>query len=208
MSSIQQRRVKLIKVARSLQQGKDIFGRNKKIRSNLPGKANNAQAPRKISAYGEYIRNIRIVKNYYNIRTKIIDKYVEAAINKPGNTEDNLISLLELRLGSLVLRSGWASTALAASQLVSHKHIKVNGKSVNIRSYQCCVNDTIELDNDYYNGNSHLKASVELHRLKKDQPDWITVSNNKITIVKKPDLATVDYPVELKIDQIIQNHRR
>ncbi len=99
----------------------------------------------KTSQYGKQLREKQKVKRFYGLFEKQFKKYVEQAFNTKGKTADALFSLLETRLDNAVCRLGFSQTRPQARQLVSHKHVLINGKRVNIPSYHVKTGDTITL---------------------------------------------------------------
>ena len=113
--------------------------------SQLPG-VNGANARRqKGSDYGLQLREKQKVRRMYGVLEKQFRLYYKKASSKKGSTGENLLSLLECRLDNVVYRMGFASTRSEARQLVSHKSIVINGKVVNIPSYQVSANDEISV---------------------------------------------------------------
>lgn len=94
----------------------------------------------KVSNYGIQLAEKQKLRFHYNISEKALRSYFQKAKKKKGNTVDNLFQLLESRLDTLALRSGFAPTIYSARQLVNHGHLKVNGKKVNLAGY--LVKDT------------------------------------------------------------------
>ena len=97
------------------------------------------------SEYGVRLREKQRVKHEYGMLERDFRRFFEAAEKKPGPTGVNLLQMLERRLDNVIYRLGFGRTRPFARQLVSHGHVKVNGKRVNIPSYQVHSNDTIEL---------------------------------------------------------------
>ena len=95
------------------------------------------------SDYGLQLREKQKVKRMYGVLEKQFRRYFEEADRRKGNTGANLLSLLESRLDNVVYRMGFGSTRAEARQLVSHKAMTVNGKSVNIPSYMVKTGDVI-----------------------------------------------------------------
>ena len=90
----------------------------------------------RLSDYGLQLREKQKVRRIYGVLEKQFRNYYKKAAAMKGNTGENLLSLLEKRLDNVVYRMGFGSTRAEARQLVSHKALKVNGKVVNIASYQ------------------------------------------------------------------------
>ncbi len=99
--------------------------------------------PRAKSEYGLGMIERQKARFGYGITSKQFSNYIEKAIDKKGNTGEQLISLLEARLDNVALRAGYATTRQAARQVSSHGHLTVNGKIVTIPSYQVKVGDVI-----------------------------------------------------------------
>src|SRR5579875_664419 len=96
--------------------------------------------------FGIQLRAKQKLKGYYgNISEKQFRKYYQEAVRRRGDTSENLIDLLERRLDAVIYRMKFAITPFAARQLVSHGHVLVNGKRVNIPSYLVQDNDAIEV---------------------------------------------------------------
>src|SRR3954465_15210464 len=127
--------------------GEPILGSGKSLskNSNPPGQHGGTRKRKTASEYAVQLKEKQKAKYTYGLLEKqFANTYVEAARLK-GATGENLIKLLEARLDNTVYRMGVAPTRPAARQLVSHKHIMVNGESVNVPSYRLKPGDTIEL---------------------------------------------------------------
>jgi small subunit ribosomal protein S4 len=123
----------------------DLFGKGAKLtRLNiLPGVHGPKGIMKTQSQYGKQLREKQKVKRMYGILEKQFRLYVESALKSKGNTGEAILVLLEKRLDNVVYRLGFAVNRIMARQLVSHRHILVNGKKVNIPSYQVNVGDVI-----------------------------------------------------------------
>lgn len=112
-----------------------------------PGQANATQTRfrGKMSVYKAQLLEKQKLRFQYNVSEKQLRKYYDRATHHTGNTVDNLIQQLESRLDAFVLRSGMAPTIYAARQNVGHGHFLVNGKKVNIPSYQLRPGDVVEV---------------------------------------------------------------
>jgi small subunit ribosomal protein S4 len=113
-------------------------------RSYAPGQHGQRRGG-KISDYGIQLREKQKVKRIYGIFEKQFRKYYHKAERQKGITGTNLLVLLERRLDNTVYRMGFASSREQARQLVRHNHFTVNGKKVNIPSYQVRTGDTIQV---------------------------------------------------------------
>jgi small subunit ribosomal protein S4 len=100
----------------------------------------------KLSDFGTQLRAKQKLKGYYgSVSERQLRRYYIEAVRRKGDTGENLVELLERRLDAVIYRMKFAITPFASRQLVSHGHVKVNGRRVNIASYQVRDNDTIEL---------------------------------------------------------------
>ena len=118
-----------------------VMGYAKKETNRNPG----GQMRKKKSEYGIQLNEKQKVKFIYGILEKQFHAYYEAAAKTPGKTGDNLLIAVERRLDNVVYRMGFAMTRRQARQLVSHAHFTVNGRKVDIPSYQVKAGDVIEV---------------------------------------------------------------
>jgi len=126
----------------------DLFGKGSKLTrlSQFPGVHGPKGQMKSQSQYGKQLREKQKVKRIYGILEKQFRTYVNEAFKSKGNTSDALFAILESRLDNVVYRLGFAKTRPQARQLVSHRHVLVNGKKVNIPSFRLKPGDTISLD--------------------------------------------------------------
>ena len=131
----------------SRREGVDLFGKGAKLtRLNItPGVHGPKGAKRNQSQYGRQLREKQKVKRIYGILEKQFRIYVEKALKSKGNTGEALLSLLERRLDNVVYKLGFAESRPMARQLVSHRHVLVNGKKLNIPSYHTELGDVVSL---------------------------------------------------------------
>jgi small subunit ribosomal protein S4 len=127
--------------------GVDLFGKGAKLTrlTVLPGQ-HGQKGQRKLSEYGRQLKEKQKARYVYGISEKQMRGYMNQAQKDRGNTGEALVKLLERRLDNVVYRLGFVPTRSAARQLVSHKHVLVNGKSLNISSYLVKKDDNISLD--------------------------------------------------------------
>ncbi len=114
-------------------------------RLNMPPGMHGSKGKRRLSEYGEQLREKQKAKAVYGLLEKQFKSLVRTVEKKKGETGEMLVQLLETRLDNVVYRLGFAKTRAMARQLVSHKHILVNGKKINIPSFPIKVNDVISL---------------------------------------------------------------
>jgi len=156
----------------SRREGIDIFGKGAKLtRLNvLPGVHGPKGAKRNQSQYGKQLREKQKVKRIYGVLEKQFRIYVEKALKSKGNTGEALLILLEKRLDNVVYKLGFAQSRPMARQLVSHRHILVNGKKLNIPSYQTEVGDVISLTPKIVD-NPNIKKVISLENY--ETPSWL-----------------------------------
>lgn len=134
----------------SRREGTDLFLKSR-VRS-LDSKCNMEKVPgqagdrrRRVSDYGLQLREKQKVRRIYGVMEKQFRNYYKAAAQSKGATGENLLQLLEMRLDNVVYRMGFGATRAEARQLVSHKAIEVNGKIVNIPSFNVKADDEISI---------------------------------------------------------------
>jgi small subunit ribosomal protein S4 len=189
--------------------GVNLWGRPKSPinkREYPPGQ--HGQRRRKPSDYGTQLRAKQLLKGYYgNIGEKQFRSLYEEADRRRGDTIENLIELLERRLDAVVYRMKLVPTVFAARQFVNHGHVMVNGRRVNIPSYQVRDGDVIEVKEKSRNMALVLEA-IESHE--RDVPDYIEFDNKAIkgTYLRGPKLADVPYPVQMQPNLVIEFYSR
>ena len=129
------------------------------------------------------------------------------ASRKKGDTGENLIGLLESRLDALVYRSKFVSIVFASRQFITHKHVKVNGKIVNIPSYRLQPNDVVEVKDKSKKLLIVLEAK---ERSERDTPEYIKIDtpNLQATYLKVPILAEVPFPVQMEPNLVVEFYSR
>ena len=141
-----------------------------------------ARKPR-LSDYGSQLREKQKVRRIYGILERQFRNYYKEANRLKGNTGENLLVLLEGRLDNVVYRMGFAATRAEARQLVGHKAIVVNGRVVNIPSFQVSVNDVVAV-REKSKKQARIKASLELAE-QREKPTWLEVDSAKMEGVFK-----------------------
>lgn len=182
-------RVPVLKRCRSLGLEPAYLGYDKK--SNRT-----ARTGKKMSEYGLQLREKQKAKFIYGVLEKPFRNYFAKAQKlKYGTTGDNLMILLELRLDNVLFRLGFARTRKEARQIVDHKHVLVNGKRVNIPSYQVKAGDTIEIQ-EKFKGAQRYKDILEVTGARL-VPAWLEADQEKLSGVVKeiPTRAEIDVPV-------------
>jgi small subunit ribosomal protein S4 len=127
--------------------GANLWGRPKSpVNKREYGPGQHGQRRKKATDFGTQLMAKQKLKGYYgNIGEKQFYKYYEEAVRRKGDTSENLIELLERRLDAVIYRMKFAVTPFAARQFVSHGHVLVNGRRVNIASFRVRDNDAIEV---------------------------------------------------------------
>ncbi|XZF14003.1 30S ribosomal protein S4 [Chitinophagaceae bacterium MMS25-I14] len=182
--------------------GEPILGSGKNLgkNSNPPGQHGNSKKRKTASEYAIQLKEKQKAKYTYMVLEKQFrNTYVEASRLK-GATGENLIKLLESRLDNAVYRMGIAPTRPAARQLVSHKHVMVNGEVVNVPSYRLKAGDTIELK-----PKSKVNTAVTSHiRPKNPKINWIDFNDKEMkgTYIAHPERENV--PENIKEQLIVE----
>ena len=150
----------------------------------------------KTSEYGQQLREKQKAKRYYGLLESQFRSYFEMAERRPGQTGENLLSILESRLDNVVYRLGFAMSRAEARQLVSHGHFTVNGRKVNIPSYLVKPGMVISLK-DSSKSLDKIKANVEANAFRQP-PKWLEydVSNMIAKVVAAPAREDIDLPIE------------
>ncbi len=170
-----------------------VMGYAKKETNRNPG----GQMRKKKSEYGIQLNEKQKVKFIYGILEKQFHSYYETAAAAPGKTGDNLLINVERRLDNVVYRMGFAMTRRQARQLVNHGHFTVNGKKVDIPSYQVKGGDVVEV--------AESSRSSEVFKRLTGQdapifllPAWLEREKNglKGTVTRLPAREDIDIPVE------------
>ena len=132
----------------------------------------------RLSDYGVQLREKQKVRRMYGILERQFRNYYKEAARLKGATGENLLQLLESRLDNVVYRMGFGSTRAEARQLVSHKAIMVNGKTVNIPSYQVQTGDVVAV-RQKAKTQLRIKSSLELSG-NRGSAEWLEVSTEKL----------------------------
>jgi small subunit ribosomal protein S4 len=189
--------------------GVNLWGRPKSpINKREYGPGQHGQRRKKPSDYGEQLMAKQRLKGYYgNIGERQFRRVYEEAARRKGDTGENLIGLLERRLDMVVYRAKFVATVFAARQFVNHGHISVNGRRVNIASYQVRDGDVVEVKQKSRELAVVLEATASPER---DVPDYIEADYKamKATFVRTPALADVPFPVKMEPAQVVEYYSR
>ena len=188
----------------------NLWGRPKSpfnSRNTPPGQHGNKRHSRP-SDYGIQLQAKQKLKSYYgNINERQFRNFYRKAINKKGDTVENLIGLLEKRLDIIVYRAKFALTVFSSRQLINHGHIKVNGKKVNIPGYQLKEEDTIELKEK---SKQLATVDVSLASKERDVPEYLQIDEKqkKVKFARTQKFAEVPYPVLMEPNLVIEYYSR
>jgi small subunit ribosomal protein S4 len=191
--------------------GINLWGRAKdpsERRAYVPGQHGLTTGKRISSDFGTQLKAKQILKGYYgNISEKQFRNTFAEAENKKGDTGENLINFLERRLDAVIYRMNFVPTVFAARQIVSHKHILVNGKKVNIASYRVSDGDVIEVKESSKTVPVIMEATDKAER---EIPGYLEVDlqAKKGRFLRTPSMEEVPYPVKMDVNLVIEFYSR
>ena len=190
--------------------GENIWGRPKSpVNKREYGPGQHGQRRKgKATDFGTQLMAKQKLKGYYgNIGERQFRRLYEEASRRRGDTGERLIELLERRLDAVVYRMKFVSTPFAARQFINHGHVRVNGRRVNIPSYQVKVGDLIEVKE----ASKQLAFVIEATTLaERDVPDFLEVDHGKMTakMTRIPSLSEVPYPTHMEPNLVIEFYSR
>ncbi|WP_029687949.1 30S ribosomal protein S4 [Thermoanaerobacter sp. A7A] len=161
-------------------------------RGYAPGQ--HGQEKKKLTNYGMQLREKQKLKRYYGVLERQFVRYYEEAERMKGITGENLLQLLERRLDNVVFRLGFAASRPQARQLVSHGHIEVNGKKVDIPSFLVKPGDVISV-REKSRSMELIKNNLEVSR---NVPDWLELNKDAFEgrVVSLPRREHIDLPIQ------------
>ncbi|MBI5044950.1 MAG: 30S ribosomal protein S4 [Candidatus Levybacteria bacterium] len=171
-------------------------------RLNVPPGVHGKKPKRRLSEYGQQLREKQKAKAMYGLLEKQFKRLVTHLEKQKGDTSELMLSLLETRLDNLVYRLGFAKSRFQARQFVSHGHVKVNGKRLTIPSYQVKIDDVIELDEKIFKTPDVISLSTESTAL----ASFIEKSGTKGKLIRMPKRE--DIVVPFNTQQIIEYYSR
>ena len=154
------------------------------------------------SDYSIQLREKQKLRRMYGVLEKQFRNYYKAAASKKGSTGENLLSMLEQRLDNVVYRMGFGSTRAEARQLVSHKSIMVDGKIVNIPSYQIQPNQVITI-REKARKQARIVDALQL-AAQRGQPGWIEVDTKKLEGMFKAIPDRGELPAEINESLVVE----
>ena len=190
------------KISRSL--GVNLWGRANDTflkRNYKPGQ--HGTAPKRDTNHSIHLKAKQKVRKYYDIKESQFRTLFDKAKRLKGNTEDVFAGLLESRLASVIYRANFAPTVFSARQLVSHKHILVNGKPINIASYIVKPGDVISVAEK---AKKIPLINEALETMERDIPSYLELNSTdkSVKFLNKPALADIPYPFEAEFNMIVE----
>lgn len=191
--------------------GANLWGRAKDPQDKKnykPGQHGPSGNKRPPSDFGVQLTAKQTLKGYYgNISERQFRRVYQEAIRRRGDSGQQLIGLLERRLDAVVYRMNFVPTVFAARQFVNHKHVKVNGKTVNIPSYLVKEGDIIEVREKSKQIPIVIEASTNPER---GIPEYLEVNVKELKgkFLRTPKLEEVPYPVKMEPNLVIEFYSR
>ncbi len=188
--------------------GENVWGRPKSpVNRREYGPGQHGQRRKsKISDFGLQLRAKQKLKGYYgDVTEKQFRKVYAEAVRMKGDTSQNLIGLLERRLGVIIYRAKFAPTVFAARQLVNHGHVMINGRKCNIASALVKPGDVVEMSAKGREMALVIEATTLAER---DTPDYVQVEGFKATYIRIPSLDEVPYAVKMEPNLVVEFYSR
>ncbi len=188
----------------------NLWGRPKSpfnTRAYPPGQHGQTKSS-KPSDYGIQLQAKQKLKCYYgNMNERQFRNMYKRAIMKKGDTAENLIGLLERRLDAVIYRSKLSNTIFSSRQLINHGHVRVNGKKVNISSYQVKEEDNIEIRDK---SKQLALIDIALANKEREVPEYLQLDekNKKVKFVRIPKFEEVPYPVVMEPNLVVEYYSR
>jgi len=182
----------VLKKCRSLGIEPAVLGIDKKSNRSF------ARSGKKVSEYGLQLREKQKAKFIYGVLEKPFRNLFDKAERiKTGTTGENLMQLLELRLDNVMFRLGYGRTRSEARQIVGHRHVLVNGKTVNIPSYEVKVGDVISIRESAKNKASQRYKDILEVTGGRTVPAWLEADHDNFSgkVVAAPSREQIDVPV-------------
>ena len=166
-------------------------------KKEVKGKGFRRPPMRKMSEYGKRLREKQRAKRYAGMLEKQFKIFFKRAETMKGLTGENLLLLIELRLDTVVRRLGFSASQKSARQIVCHGHVLVNGKKVDIPSYEVKPGDTVSLS-DSMRENILCKKSMEDIVKRQGIPSWLELNAAEVSgkVIKYPSREEMSTPVE------------
>jgi small subunit ribosomal protein S4 len=190
--------------------GENVWGRPKSpVNKREYGPGQHGQRRKsKLSDFGVQLKAKQKLRGYYgNISEKQFRGIYQEARRQKGDTGAHMIGLLERRLDAVVFRAKFVPTVFAARQFINHGHVKVNGRRVNIPSYQMKVGDVVEVKDS----SKQMALVLEARALgEREVPDYIEINESKLSakLIRIPALSEVPYAVMMEPHLVVEYYSR
>ncbi len=189
-------------------EGYNLFGTEK---YNLEDNHREVKRGKKLSEFGVQLRKKQAAKRQYAVSEKQFARYYKKAVKTNGVTGDEMITLLETRFDNVILRSNFARTIMQARQCVGHAHFLVNGKKLNIPSYQVRVGDVITIKERLKESTLYKTLVEEFGEFAKKNESssvtsvrWLTVDPKKLSITMNALPGPSDFDKMIDIQRIVE----
>jgi len=158
------------------------------LKRNYPPGQHGIRNRRFLTNYGKQLQEKQKAKRIYGLLEKQFKNYYLKAVKKQGNTGELLLQLLEMRFDNIIYRTGLAKSRRQARQMINHGHFTINGRKVNIPSYQVKAKDEIAIKANKSNIKNFENVSKALEKI--EMPDWLKfdVKELKAKVASKPTL--------------------
>ncbi|MBI2017481.1 30S ribosomal protein S4 [Candidatus Daviesbacteria bacterium] len=179
----------------SRREGLPLFAKDVKSlerKGIIPPGQHGLKSRRRISEYGIQLREKQKAKRFYGLMERQFKKYVDLASKVKGSTGLALLHFLESRLDNIVYRLGFASSRAGARQIVSHGHILVDGKKVNIPSYQMKIGQTLAISSKLLD-NTQVKKSLDNQET---LPEWLERKATVGKVLRMPERSEMEQAID------------
>lgn len=176
-------------------------------RNYAPGHHGVKRAQR-LSEFGQQLKEKqKVLKSYRLLEKQFSNYFLKAKNTKEGTTGDNLLIILESRLDNTIFKLGLVKSRDRARQMVNHGHILINGRKVDIPSYQIKINDEISVKTSLLTRKSYQEIIKKIN--KKDIPSWLSYINEKELKAKVLSLPTKDnLPSEFDMSAVVEYYSK
>ncbi len=177
-------------------------------KKNYPkGQHGPSQMVKRRSPFGKKLVEKQRLRIHYAMEEKQMFILMKKAKQMQGSIIDSMANLLETRLPTIVYRSGFAKTIFLARQMVSHGHVLVNGKRVNICNYYVKLGDIVEIHSGYQTNSLLIEATTQTGR---KAPDYIEVDKDKFQakVIRHISFTEIPFPKEIKVNLVVGFYSR
>lgn len=179
----------------SRREGVPLFAKDVKSmerKGAIPPGQHGLKGRRRVSEYGIQLREKQKAKRFYGLMERQFKKYVELASKVKGSTGLALLHFLETRLDNVVYRLGFSPSRAGARQLVSHGHVMVDGKKVNIPSYKVRIGQTLAISHKLLD-NTQVKKSLETQET---LPEWLKREATVGKVLRMPERDEMEQSID------------